>query len=230
MALGHSCCYTRSMTAYKTLVFDLDGTLIHSAPDLQLAANAALADIDRGPLDLPTIISFIGNGVEKLVERCLTATGGGDEALHAQVLARFLEVYGDNVTTHTRPYAGVIPALEQFRAAGLRLGICTNKPTGPARDICTRLDLDRYFDAIVGAEPGQPKKPDPTSLFTCIAALGGTPDTALYVGDSAIDYHTARAASVHVRLFSGGYLNAPLPDLDAADRFDDWTVHGIATS
>ena len=215
------------MATLKAIVFDLDGTLIHSAPDLQLAANAALKSIDRDPLDLATIISFIGNGVETLVRRVLDATGGSDAALEQTTLRTFLEVYAQNVTTHTRPYSGVIPALEQFRAAGLRLGICTNKPTAPARDICDKLDLTQYFDVIIGAEPEQPKKPEPQSLFKCIKALDCSPEQALYVGDSDVDYHTARNASVAFRLFEGGYLNTPLPHLAPNDQFADWANHGI---
>jgi phosphoglycolate phosphatase len=121
----------------------------------------------------------------------------------------------------------VVTALEQFRAADIRLGICTNKPTEPAVDICEKLDLAQYFDVIVGAEPDQPKKPEPQSLLTCVAALDCAPDQAMYVGDSDVDYHTARNATVAFRLFEGGYLNTPLPNLDPSDQFADWDRHGI---
>jgi phosphoglycolate phosphatase len=218
------------MSKIQTIIFDLDGTLIHSAPDLQLASNEALAAIGRAPLDLPTIISFIGDGVEALVQRFLHVTGGSDELLQQDVLAHFLEVYGRNMTTHTLPYPGVTAALEKFRAMGMRLGVCTNKPTLPAREICEKLALANYFDVIVGSEPGQPKKPHPASLMTCIEALGNGCEHALYVGDSAVDFHTARNASVRFRLFSGGYLNTELPDLDDTDRFDDWSSHGITVA
>ncbi|MEP4198345.1 MAG: phosphoglycolate phosphatase [Aliishimia sp.] len=211
------------------IVFDLDGTLIHSAPDLHFASNVALKAFDREPLDLATIISFIGNGVEKLVERILRATGGTNENLQRDALRIFLDVYEKNMTTLTRPYPGVVPALEAFRAQGVRLGICTNKPTGPAREICEQLDLAKYFDVIVGAEPSQPKKPDPASLMRSIEVLGCPKNEALYVGDSSIDYHTAINGAVTFRLFAGGYLNEPLPNLSGADKFDDWSVHGILT-
>jgi phosphoglycolate phosphatase len=227
MALGQNYKQDRKMANPKAIIFDLDGTLIHSAPDLQFAANEALKSIGRAPLDLATIISFIGNGVETLVKRTLTATGGSTETLERDVLKVFLEVYGRNITTLTRPYDGVIAALEQFRSRGVPLGICTNKPTGPAREICDNLGLTQYFDAIVGAEPGQAKKPDPQSLLTCITTLGCTAKQTLYVGDSAIDFHTARNSDVTFRLFSGGYLNDPLPDLNPNDQFDDWAQHGI---
>lgn len=164
------------------------------------------------------------------MQRCLDATGGTHDTQNDAVLAHFLDVYAQNVTTHTRPYPGVVTALEQFRDKGIPLGICTNKPTAPALEICEQLDLARYFDVIAGAEPDQPKKPDPAPLIGCIERLGAAPNTTLYVGDSSVDYHTARNAQVGFRLFSGGYLNAPLPDLPEADRFADWASHGIAAT
>lgn len=216
------------MARIKAIIFDLDGTLVHSAPDLQFAANEALKTIGRQTLDLPTIISFIGNGVDVLVERILRATGGYDDDLRREVLDLFLAIYTKNMTTLTRPYPGVVAALEEFRAAGASLGVCTNKPTGPARDICEALRIARFFDVIAGAETGQPKKPDPMPLVRCIENLGWTPEQALYVGDSAVDYTTARNASVAFRLFSGGYLNDRLSGLSVRNRFADWAKHGIS--
>ena len=211
----------------KAIIFDLDGTLIHSAPDLHAAANATLDALDRVALDLPTVISFIGNGVEKLVERSLDATGGYDVRLKQVALELFLKFYQQNMTTLTRPYPGVVSTLQAFWDAGIPLGICTNKPTKPAQEICERLELAHFFSVITGAEDGMPKKPDPAPLLGCISALNVSPSEALYVGDSSIDFLTARNAAVPFRLFAKGYLNAPLPDLSEADRFEDWLAHGI---
>jgi phosphoglycolate phosphatase len=211
----------------KAIIFDLDGTLIHSAPDLHAAINVTLATLGRAALELPVVVSFIGNGVEKLVERSLTATGGYDSALRAHALEVFLEAYGKNMTTLTRPYHGVVAALLAFQQAGIALGVCTNKPDKPARDICERLELSRFFKVIAGARDGLAKKPDPQPLLSCIAEMGAEPAQTLYVGDSAIDYLTAQNAGVPFRLFSNGYLNTPLPDLAEADRFADWAAHGI---
>lgn len=211
----------------KAIIFDLDGTLIHSAPDIHAAANVALAGIGRDPLDLPTIISFIGNGMEVLVTRCLDATGGGDVALHQTALDLMLESYTANMTILTAPYPGVIAALDRFQAQGIALGICTNKPADPARGICDQLNLSHYFEVIAGAVAGQPKKPDPHPLLQCCEQMRVRPDAAIYVGDSAVDYHTARNARIRFRLFSEGYLNDPLPGLAQADRFSDWAEHGI---
>ncbi|MCX8227857.1 MAG: HAD hydrolase-like protein, partial [Sulfitobacter sp.] len=117
------------MISPKVIIFDLDGTLIHSAPDLHAAVNVTLNALGREALDLPTIISFIGNGVEKLVERSLDATGGYDAPLHETALDLFLKSYNQNMTTLTRPYPGVLAALRTFQDAGIPMGICTNKPT-----------------------------------------------------------------------------------------------------
>ena len=219
--------YKVEMLHLKTVIFDLDGTLIHSAPDLRAAINVALGAIDRVPLELQTIVSFVGDGVEKLVERSLQKTGGLTEDLHHETLGLFLKSYTQNMTTLTRPYPGVIPFLEGLRTTGISLGICTNKPTQSAIKICDELGLARFFDAISGAEPDQPKKPDASSLLRCLAELDGTRASSLYVGDSVVDYETALNAKVPFRLFSGGYLNAELPHLPAQDRFDDWATNGI---
>lgn len=210
------------MTTPEAIIFDLDGTLIHSAPDLQAAANVALATLGRAPLDLETTISFIGNGVEKLVERSLKATGQFSESLHADALALFLRYYEQNMTTLTRPYPGVVGNLERLHAAGVALGVCTNKPTGPAIRICEELGLARFFGVIVGAEPNVAKKPDPAPLRGCIAELGASLNRSLYVGDSAVDFQTARNAAVPFRLFTNGYHNGKCEDVAPTDRFSDW--------
>jgi phosphoglycolate phosphatase len=215
------------MLRLKTIIFNLDGTLIHSAPDLQAAVNVALGVMDRGPLDLQTIVSFIGDGVEKLVERSLQKTGSLTEDLYHEALGLFLKSYTRNTSTLTQPYPGVVPFLEELRAAGISLGICTNKPTQTARDICDQLELTRFFKVIAGAEPYLAKKPDPSSLLGCLAELEGIAASSLYVGDSAVDYETSLNAHVRFRLYAGGYLNADLPGLSSKDRFDDWAVNGI---
>lgn len=217
------------MTYPKAIVFDLDGTLIHSAPDLHAAANVGLASVGRPPLGLPLVTSFIGNGVETLITRCLTATGGHDTALLEKALAAFHTDYDQNMTTLTRPYAGVVAALNSFRTLQIPLGICTNKPMKPALDICKALDLEQFFDIIQGAVTTLPKKPDPAPLLHCISALGQSPQDVIYVGDSTVDYRTAKNAGVAFHLFCEGYLNGPMPDLPSNQCFSDWEQHGLLT-
>ncbi|WP_370401099.1 phosphoglycolate phosphatase [Sulfitobacter sp. JB4-11] len=216
------------MTDISALIFDLDGTLVHSAPDIHAAVNMALRKLGRETLDLPTIISFIGNGIGVLTDLCLKATGGTDSETHKTALAHVLEAYQRDMTTLTRPYPGVRDALEDFHARGVPMAICTNKPAQAAVALCAALDLARFFDVIAGAEDGQPRKPDAAPLLDVITRMGAAPQSALYVGDSKVDYDTAANAGVAFRLFNGGYLNHPLPDLGAADRFEHWSDHGIA--
>lgn len=210
------------MNAIKAIIFDLDGTLINSAPDIQFASNAALRTINRDPLDIETIISFIGNGSEVLVDRFVEFTGGGSETLKRKVFTTFMNVYEENVTTLTKPYPGVIDALSGFKARGIKLGICTNKPNDLANKICVNLDIAKYFDVIVGARACKPKKPDTYLLETCVNALKCKPDEVRYVGDSTIDFDTAMNASIKFYLFSGGYLNKPYPDLSKCSQFENW--------
>ncbi|ABG32961.1 phosphoglycolate phosphatase [Roseobacter denitrificans] len=210
------------MAETKQIIFDLDGTLIDSAPDLRAAMNVALGQMGRAPLDLKTVIGFIGNGVEKLVARSLVATGGSDAHTHARALDLFLQAYAKDKVNLTKPFPGVLECLDRLKGAGIPMAVCTNKPHGPANEICALMGLDGYFDVIAGAQPHIPKKPDPAPLLAVIDALGGERAGTLYVGDSAVDYETARAAQVPFRLYAHGYLNSPLPDLSAENRFDDW--------
>lgn len=215
------------MGRFNAIIFDLDGTLVHSAPDLQAAANAALTGLGRPPLDLTTVTSFVGNGVEKLMERCLATGGGVTPDLLAVALTRFRRHYDANLTTLTRPYPGVVDCLARLRHAGCKLAVCTNKPVGPARTICDQLQLDGFFHAITGAEPGLPRKPDPQPLLATVTRLGVPAAETLYVGDSDVDFATARNAGIAFRLFSGGYRAGPIPGLDANLVFDDWAGSGL---
>lgn len=211
------------MKTPATLIFDLDGTLIDSAPDLHFAANAALTALDRAALELASVTSFIGNGVETLMERCLTATGGCDSKLHARALDIFLSTYDQHNATLTRCYPGVLACLDRLKEQGVQLGLCTNKPQTPADEICKKLKLDGYFTTIHGARPSVPKKPDPAPLFNCIREMGGDPAQTQYVGDSEVDQKTAQNAGIDFVFFTGGYLNQPLAGPAPFARFSDWS-------
>ncbi len=203
------------------IVFDLDGTLIDSAPDLRAAANIMLAGEGAEPLDLPTVISFIGNGLPKLVERSMGARGI-DAGEHVRLTQVTLEAYNRDPATLTTIYPGVEQALSRLKFAGHRLGMCTNKPHAPAVDILDRLGLAQYFDAVVGGDTLAVKKPDPEPLLHTLVQLGDGP--ALYVGDSEVDAETAARAGVDFALFTEGYRKTPITDLPhklAFTHFDD---------
>jgi phosphoglycolate phosphatase len=195
------------------VVFDLDGTLVDSAGDLQDAANRMLATVSRPPLDRETIIRFIGRGVETLVRRVLDHSGiaASDAEFHAH-LAAFRRFYGEALTGSTRTCPGAETMLRTLRGRGLALGVCTNKPEAPARTICGALGIARHVDVIVGGDTLAVKKPDPAPLLHAIERLGGRSGTALCVGDSETDYLTSRAAQVWFIYFEGGYQRDAIAD------------------
>jgi phosphoglycolate phosphatase len=198
----------------KGIIFDLDGTLIDSAPDLHAIANAMLAKYGHAPLTLDTIISFIGNGIAKLVERCFEAVGSprqGDELKEATIW--FLKAYEKSPATYSKLYAGVFETLEKLRAAGFVLGICTNKREDMAKLIVDQMGLEKYFSSVVGGDRVEQLKPAPEPLYECAKEMGCDISNIVYVGDSEIDSATARAANVPFVLFTEGYRKILASDL-----------------
>ncbi|WP_298260498.1 phosphoglycolate phosphatase [uncultured Litoreibacter sp.] len=202
----------------KAIIFDLDGTLVHSAPDIHAAANVMLAHAGRDPVTLDQVIGFIGNGIEKTVERCLRATGGVPENL-APHCAEMNRAYGQDLTTLTRLFDGVRDTLD---AASVPMAICTNKPEAPARDLCQKMDLTRYFKAITGGDSTPAIKPDPLPLLHTVAALGLGVEDCLYVGDSVTDFRTARATGMAFAFYTGGYQPTKVEGLSPSECFDSW--------
>ncbi|MCI2399883.1 phosphoglycolate phosphatase [Aliiroseovarius subalbicans] len=207
------------------IVFDLDGTLIDSAPDLQAATNRMLADQGCASLDLATITSFVGNGLPKLVERAMRASGL-DMTEHPRLSALTLEYYNQDPATLSQLYPGLKALLTALKAAGHRLGVCTNKPFEPAVAILVEMGLEDHFDVVVGGDTLAVKKPDPQPLLHSLVKLGDGP--ALYVGDSEVDAETAARAGVDFALFTEGYRKTPIEDLPHAfafDHFDKLAAH-----
>jgi phosphoglycolate phosphatase len=199
------------------IVFDLDGTLIDSAPDIRAAINRTLTEEGQAVLDLPTVISFIGHGLPNLVARAMGARGiGMDE--HPRLTAATLAHYNAAANDLTRVYPAAIAVLEGLRAEGHRLGICTNKPEGPARKVLDQFGMAHLFDVVVGGDTLAVKKPDAAPLHHAFAALGVA--KGLYVGDSEVDADTAAAAGVPLAFFTMGYCHIPHDDVTCIARFD----------
>ena len=197
------------------IVFDLDGTLIDSAPDIQMGVNLMLADEGIAPLSLEQVKSFIGNGLPHLVRLVIGATPLRieDHARHLkQVLAHYDAVNGDQ----TRPYPGVVDRLDALKAAGHRLAVCTNKPEAPARDIGAKRGLTQC-EAVIGGDSLPERKPDPAPLNAAFEGLGEGPE--IYVGDSEVDAETAHRAAVPFLLFTEGYHKRPLDEMPQSGRF-----------
>lgn len=191
----------------RAVVFDLDGTLVDSAPDIRGAVNKMLKEQGLEQLDLPTIISFIGNGLPKLVERVM-GVRGLDMVEHTRLTGVVLGHYNAASSDLTEIYPGVQDALRGLKSRGYHLGICTNKPEAPARAILQDMGLMPFFDVVIGGDTLDVKKPNPQPLFSAFKALGV--DGGLYVGDSEVDADTAVNAGMRFALFTEGYRKSPV--------------------
>ena len=213
----------------KAVVFDLDGTLIDSEADLRAAVNRVFDEIGRRPITRNEVVMMVGDGVPKLVERALEATGGLPDDGTDDVVARFLEFYEGHATDLSQPFPGAQDILRELVAAGARIGLCTNKPEAPAHEILEFFGIAKYFGAVVGGDslPGI-RKPDPRHLAAVLEKLGTDPAHAVMVGDNANDIQTAQALGVPAIAVSFGYPRGPIAALNAdvvIDQFDDlWDV------
>jgi phosphoglycolate phosphatase len=206
---------------FRLIVFDLDGTLIDSRRDLSDAANALLESCGAGPLAEEQIGRMVGDGAATLVARVFEAVGLMPPA---DALEQFLSLYDQRLLDHTRPYPGMAEVLEVLRLRA-SLAVLTNKPLASTRRILAGLDLARHFaeEAVVGGDGPFARKPDPAGLRHLIAGAKVAPESALLVGDSIIDWRTARAALTPICLarYGFGYAGFPRHELGAADRHID---------
>lgn len=206
----------------KAIVFDLDGTLIDSAPSIYVAANKVLLSEGLPELTFTQVRSFIGHGVAALIQQMMTAVGlPADPARHAVLEALFMELY-DTAVDETVLYTGVSDALRQLQGDGWSMAICTNKPMAPTRAVLRHFGLSETFPVIFGGDSLPQRKPDPTPLLTTIKAMGAT--RALFVGDSDVDAETAHRGSVPFALFTEGYRKNPVADLPHHVAFNDFAA------
>lgn len=202
------------------IVFDFDGTLVDSAPDIAASANRMLSDFGQPPLPVAQIASFVGRGIPHLVRRVID-TCGLDAAMHARMTEALLIHYTAQPAELTRPYAGATDALTALRAQGHSLGICTNKHHALSVQILEALNLARFFDVVVGGDTLSERKPDPAPLRLAFKSL---PDSQrLYIGDSEIDAQTAEAAGVTFGIFTQGYRQTPVDQLPHAFSFNRYS-------
>ena len=204
------------------LIFDVDGTLVDSLPDLRAALNSMLAGLSRPELADSEVRRMIGDGTPALVKRALGATGGVTDLEQAH--QAFLQFYELRLTRLTRLYPGVRDTLAELRKSGARLGVCTNKSQAMTIALLKALDIVNHFTAVLGGDAVPHKKPNPAHLLAVIEQLGATRGDAIMVGDGENDYAVARALDIPVILMSYGYLHVPRESLspDAwLDRFVD---------
>jgi phosphoglycolate phosphatase len=197
-----------------TIAFDLDGTLVDTAPDLVGALNVILAEEGVRPLAMENARDLIGHGARRLIERGFQAAGEPLETGRMDGLFdRFIVRYRAHIADESRPFPGCVAALTALRADGARLAVCTNKPTGLSNALLDALDMSRLFDAVMGIDSAPAAKPDPRHLEAAVLAAGGRPDRALMVGDAATDAGAARALRVPLVLVSFGYTETPAAQL-----------------
>ena len=196
------------------IAFDLDGTLVDTAPDLVGTLNLLLTEEGVAPLGLAEARPFIGRGARWLIERGFSAAGAPlDEAQVPALFDRFIARYLAHIADESRPFPGVVAALDRMLDAGALLAVCTNKRTDLSVALLDALDLSRRFAAVIGADAAPASKPDPRHLTTAIAAAGGTVARAIMVGDAATDAGAARAAGTPLVLVSFGYTEIPAAEL-----------------
>lgn len=201
----------------RAVIFDLDGTLADTVEDIAVALNATLSEIDLPPHPPEAVRTMVGGGLAKLLQRALKAHEASlDEAGEQEALARLFALYAQRPVAQSRLYDGVVPLLQTFRAAGIALGICTNKPHSITLDVVQGLGLADLVACVQGGEAGFPKKPDPAVLHHVMRQLGASPAGTVMVGDSAADVGAARAAGLSaVILVAGGYSGLPASELGA---------------
>jgi phosphoglycolate phosphatase len=200
----------------KAIVFDLDGTLVDSAPEIATALNHAMAQIGEPPFPLAEVQSFIGGGAKVAIQRALAARGSRiDDRAFDALMASFYKVYAEVSESGNGLYAGVHETLGELRRRGIPLAVCTNKAEHITAIALRALGIASYFAAVVGARDDLPRKPAPDMLLEALKRLGARPEEALVVGDSRSDVGSARAAGCPVIAVSYGYAHGPVADLQA---------------
>lgn len=214
----------------KAIVFDLDGTLIDSAPEVQAAANMVLAKMGRRSLSLDEVKGLVGEGALATIEKALRLTSpeltgakskaakAGPEATREQLqdfLDRYLRQYVQGAAKHTLVYPGVMETLAALEKRGVAMGICTNKPKAATLVALEVLGLDRFLQTIVCAEDAPHRKPDGRHVTLTLDKMNAKPEVAVMVGDSETDIQAARNAGIPAIAVSYGYCHSPLEELGA---------------
>jgi phosphoglycolate phosphatase len=205
------------------LIFDLDGTLVDSAPDLQRAVNRVLADRGCPPIPLADLRSMIGDGAAQLLKRAFEARGIAMQD-PAATLREFIAHYRADPTANTLMYDGVFDTLTALHSRGRALAVCTNKPENPTHEILRRFGIAGYFTRVVCGDTHEFRKPDPRMLTGLLADFGVSAPRAVMIGDSEVDAATARAAAVPFVLMTYGYRRGAVHDIAcmaALDSFAD---------
>ncbi|MGI9465189.1 MAG: HAD-IA family hydrolase [Aestuariivirgaceae bacterium] len=213
----------------STVVFDLDGTLVDTAPDLMHATNAILTAHGRRTVNLAEVRDMVGHGARRLIDKGFRLTGDPIEDDQLERLFRdFVDHYAANIMIDSRPYPGVIELMDACRAQGLTMAVCTNKLEALSVRLIEELELSHYFASIIGPDTIGIAKPDPAPLHAAVERAGGTIDRAIMVGDSETDIRTAKAAQVPAIGVSFGYTDRHVSTFEpehVIDHYDEaWAI------
>ncbi len=207
------------------IVWDLDGTIVDSAPDIAGALNTLLQNHGKPTISDTNVRNMIGNGVVKLIERGFAESGSIVGATELRSLQpEFMAIYAARATRLSQVYPGARNALQAFQNSGVLQVVCTNKPEDISCSILSDLNLDQYFEFVIGGDTLAHRKPHPLPLQSCLDLLGTNVDSTLMIGDSAIDVETARAVGMMVGLVTHGYAHHPVETLGA-----DFLIPDLAT-
>jgi phosphoglycolate phosphatase len=210
---------------FEALIFDLDGTLIDSLPDVCASMNRVLFDIGRRKLTLSETKDMVGWGGRVLVEKALAITGNKMTKNDVKLmLEKFVETYAKHPNDHSVLYPGVLPMLESFKSAGISMGICTNKPTVTTPPVLKAMGLDRFFDVVSCGDAVPHKKPDGRHVSMVVEEMGSTNQLSVMIGDSESDITAAIDAGVRSVAVTFGYAHVPCNELGAdamIDHFDE---------
>ena len=197
----------------QTIVFDLDGTLIDTAPDLVDTLNVVFAREGLPPVPYDTARNLIGGGARAMIAHGIAAEGRVFEpAKLEQMFVDFIAHYTTNIARRSRPFPGLIDALDALAGSGFRFAVCTNKLERLSVLLLEELKIASRFEAICGQDTFGIQKPDPEVLRRTIAAAGGSPQRSIMIGDSATDIRTARAAGIPVIAVDFGYSERPVSE------------------
>lgn len=209
----------------KAVLFDLDGTLIDSLPDIHAALNETMASYGEPPFTPEAVGAMVGAGVQVLIERAYAALGKAiDPASRDKVVARYLSIYGPRATELTTLNAGASDALRLLTEGGFRLGVVTNKPRAETDEILKHFGVFDRMELVVGGDAGPRKKPAPDLLLFAAQELGLEPGDVVFVGDSENDVEAAQSAGMKVIALRGGYTTIGADALGAdlvLDRLDE---------
>jgi phosphoglycolate phosphatase len=207
---------------FDVVVFDLDGTLADTAPDLTAALNHALVQLGRATIAEASVRDMVGHGARALLQKGLSATGEMTEELVEAGFPIFLDYYADHICDGSTKFPGLEPALDELSAMGVKLAVCTNKLEGLSRLFLDAIGWHDRFEALVGGDTVGVRKPDPAPLLEAIARSGG--GRAAFVGDSITDTTTGRNANIPTVAVTFGFSDRPHDELGAdrlIDHFDE---------